>query len=103
MKQFCKHGHDTLVHGRNNQGACRECMRGYNRKDSRRRRGIVAPTADARIGPCEICARPAKLYLDHDHATGQVRGWLCNGCNLKLGQLEPGWLAKARLYLEKSR
>ena len=38
---------------------------------------------------CAICGELAeKLVLDHDHSTGQVRGYLCNRCNLKIGHVE---------------
>lgn len=40
-------------------------------------------------GRCAICSLPiTKPVLDHDHATGAVRGALHNGCNALLGKLE---------------
>lgn len=42
--------------------------------------------------PCGICGAPSK-HMDHDHATGAVRGGLCHRCNLGVGYLE-GWFAE---------
>ena len=48
---------------------------------------------------CEICKKESlennhgKLYIDHNHTTGEVRGLLCHGCNAVLG------LAKESEYI----
>lgn len=39
---------------------------------------------------CEICGAFGKdlkkgLCFDHDHETGEFRGWICGRCNLALG------------------
>ena len=60
-------------------------------------------------GICAICGaesglltRKAKLAIDHDHATGAIRGLLCMSCNTALGNLrdDPALLRAAADYIE---
>lgn len=40
-------------------------------------------------GRCAICVDEVKkLYVDHNHWTGKVRGLLCMNCNCLVGQYE---------------
>lgn len=48
-------------------------------------------------GVCAICGNPEtktrggvvkRLAIDHDHLTGQVRGLLCQNCNVALGYVK---------------
>lgn len=58
------------------------------RANNRRRHGVVDPPGETRHGVCPICTRTIGLVCDHWHngpRKGQVRGWLCRGCNLLLG------------------
>jgi Zn ribbon nucleic-acid-binding protein len=50
---------------------------------------------------CAICSRVDKLVIDHDHATGKIRGVLCGWCNRGIGSLgdDIGRLESAIVYL----
>ena len=54
---------------------------------------------------CAICKSGPTyraMNIDHDHATGKVRGLLCDSCNMSLGHIErEGFLEKAMEYLAK--
>lgn len=57
-------------------------------------------------GGCALCNRPPRarsaLHVDHDHATGRVRGLLCFTCNNALGDFDddPVRLREAASYVE---
>lgn len=59
-------------------------------------------------GVCLICKEPPKarrLYVDHDHVTGQIRGLLHGTCNSAIGLLrdDPLLLEAAAKYLRDSK
>lgn len=94
---------------------CRVC-RGKPGERSRcealvRRYGISAADYDALLeqghGVCWLCGaeewrrdargKPTRLSVEHDHATGKVRGLCCNRCNAMLGDLADPALFGRRL------
>jgi hypothetical protein len=66
---------------------------------------------------CEICGTTEnsgiRLVRDHNHATGYVRGMLCDPCNARVGHYETGvlftkykasydsWLVKHKVSIEE--
>ncbi|MBV9869531.1 MAG: endonuclease VII domain-containing protein [Frankiaceae bacterium] len=74
----------------------------------RRRYGIGQIEVDQMLeeqgGKCAICRRPDPEHVDHDHATGKVRGMLCFNCNQALGNVRDQLvvLGKMQDYLMKA-
>lgn len=72
---------------------------------------MVADLAAAQGPFCAICGvakadlPSTNWHLDHDHATGVLRGFLCRHCNHVLGHAKdrPSVLRSAADYLEKDR
>lgn len=55
---------------------------------------------EAQGGVCAICRAAVPQHIDHDHATGAVRGLLCHGCNVRLGGWDDAdWRTRALAYL----
>lgn len=59
----------------------------------------------AQQGVCAVCGKPPlrkRLSVDHDHVTGEIRGLLCNYCNLRvIGKArDAGLYRRAAHYLE---
>ena len=75
------------------------------------RHGILAADYEALVaaqdGRCAICQTvpDRDLFVDHDHATGAIRGLLCDLCNRGLGMLQddPKLLRRAAGYVEARR
>ena len=63
------------------------------RKSLKQRYGMTLEAYEEMVekqeGRCLICGElPPALFIDHDHATGKVRGLLCPRCNGALGVIE---------------
>lgn len=88
------------------QKYCTECVGTRSERHRAKRYGVPAGTVremqDRYGGRCWICRTRPGACLDHDHATGAVRGWLCRACNGALHYMErPDWMVAASEYLTK--
>lgn len=52
-----------------------------------RQRKAVAKTA-THCGLCDVDLEPRRKYVDHDHASGRIRGVLCARCNARVAAVE---------------
>lgn len=104
-------------------GDCKDCVRKKSLESHRKnyylkKFGIVYETylflLQRQDSKCAICGtahqeKPekkwgrARLAVDHNHATGIVRGLLCHPCNVSIGLMQesPQRLRDAADYLEK--
>jgi hypothetical protein len=112
------------------QRLCRDCQKESNRKylstekgagtirrGHLRRKYRIDPQTYTELlasqgNRCKICgvdsnqdSRAGYFVIDHNHATGDIRGLLCTKCNALLGLAldREDILDKARQYLENSR
>lgn len=76
----------------------------------RKRYGITIADFDLRLaeqgGRCAVCREifVSRPHVDHDHASGVVRGLLCAACNLGVGVIErPGFCDAVAAYLHRAQ
>jgi Recombination endonuclease VII len=93
---------------RRNTPEGREKARSYTKQ--KRLNKLVKLAGRAPPATCEICWNPPerhrkRLSWDHNHTTGEFRGWICSRCNLILGQSRDnsGLLRKMADYLENNK
>lgn len=89
---------------------CRKCRNAYRSNINRGKFKNVISSEDlislkSSTKECTICGEEKPLVIDHDHATGQIRGMLCNNCNIGLGHFydDPKLLEFAQQYLYASK
>lgn len=102
--------------GCSGQGLCSNCYmkshrnyRTYIRRSNLKKFNLTiksfAELANKQDNKCAICNQVKKLYVDHCHNTGKVRGLLCNGCNSGIGHFydDINLLEKVLDYLKKNK
>ena len=112
-KTHCRWGHEYVVHGRVKADGARMCVPCHRESTLMRTYGFARGQYDAmhakQGGCCVICRRKLEegknLHVDHDHATGVVRGLLCTSCNNGLGRFDddPALFDVAAAYIRRHR
>ena len=85
---------------------CKECCSARNKLVRELKKKHSKPSEDYL---CPICNKSQKQFskafsLDHNHETGEFRGWLCHNCNTALGLFGDNikMLSKAISYLQRT-
>ena len=111
-KPFCKICSANKV--RYNKTTCSDACDAVREKNRKRRRSNNSHAAvygippnlveEFKQQPCAICGKTSNA-TDHCHVTMEVRGRLCNTCNLAIGMMQdsPELLQKAACYVETNR
>lgn len=112
----CRNGHlitpeNTVVYASGGT-RCRQCVKDNGQKQRLKKYGLTQEQYEELLtrqdGKCAVCKTPMdgvrNEHIDHDHATGQVRGLLCSHCNTAIGKFKdnPDILIAAAQYLMDS-
>jgi hypothetical protein len=85
-----KNGHPTEY-----RNDCLDCRKEKSKELKELKKSYPTPNIDEHI--CPLCLRGKSdlsytawknpFVLDHDHITGEARGWICQDCNTALGRI----------------
>lgn len=84
------------------EGARRRQREFQERRNTQREVAAGRPRPDL----CEVCNElHIRIVWDHDHETGEFRGWICDRCNRVLGLVydNPHLLQQLSDYLKLSK
>ena len=106
-KKICNICHkllDTTLFARNQNNinrsvrrpSCQECRRTLEGKSPTPKEKLQWLKTKPHLEPfeCPICGKrtiagvTSKVDLDHNHRTGDIRGWICDSCNTGIGRFK---------------
>ncbi|MBI5356430.1 Hpy99I family type II restriction endonuclease [Candidatus Collierbacteria bacterium] len=122
LKKICNICHkllNTTEFARNQNGVNNRQVRRPSCQECRKQLEGVSPTPKEKLKwsktkpqnepfECPICAKrtiagiTSKVVLDHNHRTGEIRGWVCDSCNTGIGRFKDdvGLIKRAIKFLE---
>ena len=78
------------------RGGCKECRKHKKPIPTGKKNEYIKINPPPNIGEnfhCPVCERNMikqysnQVVLDHNHKTGEIRGWICRDCNSAIGML----------------
>lgn len=98
-------------HGPVRRPSCKDCRTNIDKRPPKSQQAKRVAKKRPQTGDsfrCPICQKrtivgiTAKIVADHDHHTGNIRGFICDSCNTGLGRFKNGHdcLKNALAYLE---
>lgn len=84
---------DNVITKRPSCRSCRKIKNGKSISTADRNKWNEIKPRNGDQFQCPICkiisiVGVSKIVLDHDHHTGQVRGWVCESCNTGIGRFD---------------
>jgi transcription elongation factor Elf1 len=99
------------LHGTIRRPSCNKCRTTIDKRAPRTKQAKQMEKQRPKVGEpflCPICRKrsivgiTAKIVADHDHYTGNIRGFICDSCNTGLGRFKNGenYLMNAVNYIK---
>lgn len=94
----CDHARVRIYHTKNRDKLTKKQLVAHRRRKYGLNEEEYNSMILAQNNICAICNKPSNktLSIDHHHITGEVRGLLCNSCNLGIGMFKEDTVALAR-------
>jgi len=100
------------LHGEVRRPSCQKCRTDIDKRAPKTKQAKQMEKKKPQKGElftCPICRKrsivgvTAKIVADHDHHTGNIRGFICESCNTGLGRFKNGenYLLNAINYIKK--
>jgi transcription elongation factor Elf1 len=109
IEKFSKN--QKKIHGVIRRPTCQKCRTAIDKRAPKTRQAKQMEKEKPKNGEpftCPICRKrsiagvTAKIVADHDHHTGNIRGFICDSCNTGLGRFKNGenYLMNAVNYIK---
>jgi len=110
LSKFAPRTRDKNGNPTEHRNDCTDCQKEKSKEVSDLKKNHAAPDVETYV--CPLCLRDKDdlaytkwknpFVLDHDHDTGEARGWICQDCNTAIARLHDNTATARRMisYME---